>query len=52
MVGEFDCCIVVMIWDKVCVWLGGDEVDNIVFFWVGFIMCVKKCVVGSDVLVM
>ena len=52
VVGEPDCRIAVMTWDKVRARLGGDEADNIVFFWAGFTTRAKKRAAGSDVLVM
>ncbi|PZR17257.1 MAG: hypothetical protein DI536_02725 [Archangium gephyra] len=52
VVGEPDCRIAVITWEKVRARLLGDEHDNIVFFWAGFSTRAKKRVAGSDVLVM
>lgn len=52
VVGEPDCRIAVITWDKVRARLAGDEADNIVFFWAGFATRAKKRTAGSDVLVM
>lgn len=51
VVGEPDCRIAVITWEKVRSRLTGDEADNIVFFWAGFATRAKKRAAGTDVLV-
>lgn len=51
VVGEPDCRVAVITWDKVLGRLRGDEADNIPFFWEGFAERARRCEPGTDVLV-
>jgi hypothetical protein len=50
VVGEPDCKIALLAFDKVRGRLSGDEGDNIPFFYQGFAECVRNAETGRDVL--
>ncbi len=51
VVGEPECRIAVMTWDKVRSRLGGELADELSFFWAGFASRAKAKKPGTDVLV-
>jgi hypothetical protein len=51
VVGEPQCRIAVMTWDKVRGRLAGDTADELSFFWAGFATRAKVKKAGTDVLV-
>lgn len=51
VVGEPDCRIAVITWDKVLGRLRGDAADNIPYFWEGFAERARRREPGTDVLV-